>query len=88
MDNKSKDNPDNKFAAQDSKLKLLNFDLADIYFPMYVIQIHWDVFPLRNKKYKTNQNQQMAALSYEQNGREDEDLAIMNHEMMREQYEQ
>ena len=33
-------------------MKLLNFDLADIYFPMYVIQMNWDVFPLRNRNFK------------------------------------
>lgn len=38
---------------QESKLRLINFDLADIYFPMYVIQINWDVFPLRNRNFKT-----------------------------------
>ena len=37
----------------ESKLKLINFDIADIYFPLFVIQINFDVFPLRNRQFKT-----------------------------------
>ena len=81
-------------AKQESKLKLINFDLADIYFPMYVIQINWDVFPLRNRNFKSyaqqmknpNQNQNPSAAA--QNQSDETDLAILQHEMMRQQYEQ
>ena len=41
--------------APESKLKLINFDLADIYFPMFVIQVNWDVFALRNRNFKNVQ---------------------------------
>ena len=42
---------------QESKLKLINFDIADIYFPLFVIQVNWDIFPLRNRNFKNYQAQ-------------------------------
>lgn len=83
-------------AQQESKLRLINFDLADIYFPMYVIQINWDVFPLRNRNFKSqaqqmkdaNQNQKAAAAAQQANPSGETDLAILQHDMMRQQYEQ
>lgn len=78
----------------ESKLKLINFDLADIYFPMYVIQINWDVFPLRNRNFKSyaqqmkNPNQVQLATTAGQNQSDETDLAILQHDMLRQQYEQ
>lgn len=43
-------------------LKYINFELAELYFPIFVLQINFDVFPLRNRKhgnqYKMQQNNQ------------------------------
>jgi hypothetical protein len=63
-------------------LRLINFDLADIYFPLYIIQVNWDVFPLRNRKFKAavTGKPEVAGMV--------DDLAIINHDMMRENYEQ
>lgn len=74
---------------------MINFDLADLYFPLYVIQANWDIFPLRNRNYKNYQSQAQNAKTKEEvvttaedpNARE-EDLAIQYHDMLREQYEQ
>ena len=75
--------------SQQSKLKLINFDLADIYFPLFVIQVNWDVFPLRNRNYRQvhNQTANVEQVRPDLQKREEEDLAIVNHDMMREQYE-
>ena len=92
---------------QESKLKLINFDIADIYFPLFVIQVNWDIFPLRNRNFKNYQAQQNAAIKNKQQAasenpkiaqpnskdqntgaeKDEEDLAMMYHDMMREQYE-
>ncbi len=32
-----------------SQIRDINFELADLYFPLFVIQCRYDVFPLRNK---------------------------------------
>ena len=37
---------------QTAKIRMLNFDIADVYFPCYVLQINYDVFPLRNKNFR------------------------------------
>lgn len=80
---------------QESKLKLINFDLADLYFPLYVIQVNWDIFPLRNRNYKNYQSQAQNAkteaqlvATKEDNEAREEDLAIQYHDMLRQQYEQ
>ena len=64
---------------------IVNFDIADIYFPMFVIQVNWDIFPLRNRNYK---NYNANSESKQQPLSNEDDLAILNHNMMREQYEQ
>ena len=48
-------NPETK-PIEANQLRLINFELVDIYFPMFNIQINWDVFPLRNRFYM-NQDQ-------------------------------
>ena len=73
---------------------MLNFDLADIYFPLFVIQVNWDVFPLRNRNHNKNNigRQPAPTKSIEEQAanaqKEEDDLAILNHDTMREQYEQ
>ena len=71
-----------KEKEQENMLRLINFDLADIYFPMFVIQMNFEIFPLRNRRYKQAVEESKTAREV----KEDEDLAIANHDMMREQY--
>lgn len=42
-------------AGQGSQIKNINFELADIYFPLYVIQVRYDIFPLRNRSFRKNE---------------------------------
>ena len=38
-----------------SQIRDINFELADIYFPLFVIQCRYDIFPLRNRQYRKNE---------------------------------
>ena len=33
----------------------MNFELAELYFPMFVIQCRYDIFPLRNRSFRKNE---------------------------------
>jgi hypothetical protein len=41
-----------------SQLKHINFELAELYFPIFVIQINFEIFPLRNKQHGKQYNMQ------------------------------
>ncbi|CDW74075.1 UNKNOWN [Stylonychia lemnae] len=36
------------------QLKNINFELTDIYFPLFVLQMRFDIFPLRNRSLRQN----------------------------------
>ena len=38
-----------------SQIRDINFELADIYFPLFVIQCRYDIFLLRNRQYRKNE---------------------------------
>ena len=40
---------------QQCQIRDINFELADLYFPLYVIQCRYDIFPLRNRQYRKNE---------------------------------
>ncbi len=54
VEQKKKNENDGNQTHQNNQYDLnnVNFDLADIYFPMYVIQINYDIFTLRNRNFK------------------------------------
>ena len=31
------------------QLEHINFDVSDLYFPLFILQLRYDVFPLRNR---------------------------------------
>jgi hypothetical protein len=35
--------------AYQAQLKNINFDTSEIYFPIFILQVRYDVFPLRNR---------------------------------------
>lgn len=41
---------------QETKLRSLNYELAEVYFPLTVLQIRYDVFPLRNRNFRNQYN--------------------------------
>lgn len=67
-------------------LRLLNYDLADIYFPMYIIQLNYDILDQRNRTFKqppAPKDQDKQAQMQNQN-----DLGVHLHESMIEEYRQ
>jgi len=72
--------------------------MADIYFSIYIIQLNFDIFILRNRNFKSqkmqrnNQNENSTvhskeATNVENGGNKKDDLAIFHHELLREEYE-
>jgi hypothetical protein len=37
------------------QLEHINFDVSDLYFPLFILQLRYDVFPLRNRGGNNNQ---------------------------------
>ena len=37
------------------QLEHINFDVSDLYFPLFILQVRYDVFPLRNRGGNKNQ---------------------------------
>lgn len=77
-------------ANKDDKLRMLNYELAEIYFPLLVVQLKYDIFPFRNRQYQSNyhvqnvNSAQTNALSPE----DDERDLFCYQEVMRKNFEQ
>lgn len=77
-------------ANKDDKLRMLNYELAEIYFPLLVVQLKYDIFPFRNRQYQSNyhvqnvNSAQTNALSPE----DDEKDLFCYQEVMRKNFEQ